>query len=326
MKKGKKKILILFNPSSGRGKALHKKAELLELLHEHQIKFELHQTTSEQDLRQQIVLRHHEFDCFVAAGGDSTLAIIIEELHKHKIALPIAIIPVGTSDDIARQWGMISMVEAVQALAQFETKHVDLVIAEDHKGKRLVGVAGQINIGLGAVVNDWMARLYRFNMIAKLPQAVVGFWVIFSLTLFKRLSLKVELTHKDSTKGSKNKTEVLECSAIIFTSICYWVKGLLFSPKSRCDDGLIEAVVVHKVGFFSVLKLFISSKKGNHIHLPFVKILQAKEFFLKNLDTKKTMLLQADGEIVCEKEKKLNAHKVHIYVQKQAVEAVFKKK
>lgn len=318
MEQCKKKFLILFNPSSGRGKAMHKKPELVKLLQRFQLHFELHQTNSEQDLRQQVLLRHHEFDCLVAAGGDSTLSIIIEELRRHKIVLPIAIIPVGTSDDIARQWGMVSMEDAVQALAQYQTKHVDLVVVANANGKRLVSVAGQVNIGLGALVNHWVGKLYKHKIFAKLPQAIVGFLVIFSLTLFKRLSLKVQL-------NSKEKTEELECSAIIFTSIRYWVKGLLFSPKSQCDDGLIEAVVVRKVGFLSVLKLFISSKKGNHVHLPFVEIWQSKEFFLKSLDANQKIFLQADGEIVCEKEKRLYIQEVHIAAKKQTIEAVVAK-
>lgn len=315
--KNKKKFFILFNPSSGRGKALEKKDELLQLLENYAIDFELHQTASEEDLRLQVFLRAKEFTCIVAAGGDSTLAIIIEELRNNSLTLPVAIIPVGTSDDIARQWGIVSMEDAVRALQNYKTAYIDLLRLESYSNQtshRLMSTLGQANIGLGALVNFWVAKFYRIKIFKKIPESIVGFFTILFLTAFKRLSLKVTLT-------TNEKSQEIDCSGIVFTSIRYWVKGLHFSPDSKCDDGLLEAVIIRRVGFFSMLKIFLRSRNGEHLLLPFVDYWQSQEFTVTSLQSNQKFLVQADGEILMTEETNHAKEKKELYLSQLRVRA-----
>lgn len=318
-----KKFLILFNPSSGKGKALQKKQDLLNLLQEENLSYDFYQTLSEQDLRQKVE-QATRYKCLVAAGGDSTFAIVVEEMLRLGIKMPVAIVPVGTSDDIARQWGIVSTKDAVQALAKYHLQFVDLIELsrfnlQIQKQESFAHIAGQVNIGLGALVNRSVAKFYKYGFLNKIPESIVGFFVILYLTAFGRLALPLKISVQDK---SGKQTKEMHCSAVLFTSIKYWVKGLHFSPDSLCDDGNIEAVIVKKAGFFSILKLFLASRNGEHLHLPFVEYWRGLQFEVESTNGSK-FFLQADGEILRTTDKaELSLNKFRLHVHKRSLQTV----
>lgn len=85
---------------------------------------------------------HNETDLVIIAGGDGTISSAAEALHRHK--LPLAVLPLGTANDLARSLGLNgSLGEAFQAVVEGHLRPLDLGIVNGHY------FFNAANIGLG---------------------------------------------------------------------------------------------------------------------------------------------------------------------------------
>jgi len=167
------KIAILFNPSAGKGKALNKKSHLEELLQKYDIPYDLFITQSEEDLIRLAGEKSKEYKVLVGAGGDSTFNIMIDEIFKRSVDVTFGMIGLGSSNDIAKEFGIDSLDKACLALKKKRTKRIDLgCIEEDTVLLRLY--IGQANVGLGVFVSKHAEDMAsRGSKWARL-QAVAG--------------------------------------------------------------------------------------------------------------------------------------------------------
>ena len=98
-----KRARIIYNPTSGR--ELFKKSlpEVLQKLEQAGYEASCHATTGPGDATvaaRQAVER--KFDVVIAAGGDGTLNEVVNGLVGHEFRPKFGIIPVGTTNDFAR--------------------------------------------------------------------------------------------------------------------------------------------------------------------------------------------------------------------------------
>src|SRR5215211_6687886 len=96
------KTYVVHNPVSGTTDAEAAWERIRQIMDEHQIPFEIYQTTGKEDIRD--VVREaikKGFERFVAVGGDGTISGVASGLVKTK--LPMVIIPTGTVNALARE-------------------------------------------------------------------------------------------------------------------------------------------------------------------------------------------------------------------------------
>ena len=97
-----KKVLLIVNPIAGKRKMRSNIMDVLHAFSKHQYLTATLTTTARGDAAEYVERYAAFFDLIVCGGGDGTLNEIISGLIKSRQRTPIAYIPVGTTNDMAR--------------------------------------------------------------------------------------------------------------------------------------------------------------------------------------------------------------------------------
>jgi diacylglycerol kinase (ATP) len=284
---GNEKLSILFNPSAGMGKALKKKAELEERLGQSGIPYDLTVTRSAEDLR--ALTRQHvkKYRAVVGAGGDSTFHIVVNEIMAAGADVNFGMIAVGSSNDIAKEFGVETLEKACLALKNMRTKKIDLgVIDEGEMPVRYF--LGQANIGVGAFVNQYVAELAQRKPKSAERQTLAGIRGIIRAYRDKRVPLPLAV----GFEGAHVEGEFV---AAIVSNVRYWATGKIINPKARPDDGRLDACLIRKCSFLRLARISSLANTGKHGKAKEVDILQSRSF---EISSPRPFMIQADGEIL----------------------------
>lgn len=156
--------------------------------------------------------------CIVAAGGDGTVADVV---NRHP-GRPIAVLPLGTENLLARFLGMKrSGSQVAEAIRQGTTLWLDTASAN---GQRFLLM---FSVGLDAEVVDAIHSA-RTGTIRRMS------YVIPVLKAFFRSRPK---TYRAATSDGSH---AIEGTHLIVTNIPRYGFGLPFAPDARGDDGLLD--------------------------------------------------------------------------------------
>ncbi len=281
------KTAILFNPSAACGRSRDKKAHLVRLLKEAGVSFELLETRSEAHLRKLVKEVAPDFPVLAGAGGDTTIQIMVNEIMATLYRPALAVIGLGSSNDLAREFGVDSMKRACAALREGRQKKIDI-------GRILTagGISryflGQASLGLGVWVNQYVASLSsRYSFLAK-KQFIAG--AVAVLTSKTAGKIPLSLTVEWGNAGFKGTWSV-----IVFSNIKYWASGRLFNPSASIDDGKLECFLIDDCSLIDLARLYLRTGKGKHTNNPRVRFVSSDSF---NISSSSPFSIQADGEIV----------------------------
>ncbi len=117
------KALLIFNPKSGSDSiSLEELTERI-AMHLKQAELSIFQTTGENDadkIRKEI--NKHNPNLLLVAGGDGTVKLVAESLQAQ---LPIAILPLGSANGLAKCLGIDLLEDGLEALRHLKMKNVD---------------------------------------------------------------------------------------------------------------------------------------------------------------------------------------------------------
>ncbi|CCQ74665.1 diacylglycerol kinase family protein [Magnetospira sp. QH-2] len=115
-----------------------------------------------------------QFDALVAAGGDGTINEVINGLDDFR--LPLAIVPLGTTNVLAREIGLAVQADAIaRTIAEGNPTPIHVGLANDRRFIQMAGigfdaqVVAQVNpsikklIGKGAYVVETFAQLVKYS-------------------------------------------------------------------------------------------------------------------------------------------------------------------
>lgn len=117
------KALLIFNPKSGSDPIRLEELTERIAMHLNQAELSVFQTTGENDadkIRQEI--NKHNPSLLLVAGGDGTVKLVAESLQAQ---LPIAILPLGSANGLAKCLGIDLLEDGLEALRQLKVKNVD---------------------------------------------------------------------------------------------------------------------------------------------------------------------------------------------------------
>ncbi|MDH7512010.1 MAG: diacylglycerol kinase family protein [Clostridiales bacterium] len=281
------RVALLFNPAAGKGRAIKAKYQLDRILHKHEILFDLYITQSVQDLRELARRASLEYETLVGVGGDSTFQIIIDEVMKTGGHPKLGLIGLGSSNDIAREFRVESLNKACSALRKGEIKTIDLGCLGLEE-ETLLYFLGQANIGLGALVNQYIEELSDRKPRLGKRQKIAGLFCILNAQRSGKVPLRLTI---DSVEG---RTEG-EFAAAVFSNIRYWATGRLINPGARVDDGYLDACLIRACSLPRLLHLALLAKNGKHITATEAVFLRSPVFTIRS---EQQFTVQADGEIV----------------------------
>lgn len=224
----------------------------------------------------------------VVVGGDGTVHAVAQSLHDLGLLRevgPIALVPAGTGNDLARTLGLpLDDVETAVALALGSSGR-DVELLRDDAGGVVVNA---VHVGIGAQAGALAARAKEhlgkvgLGRIAYPAGAVAAGVTHGSSEL--RVSVDGEVLHEGPT---------LLVAAGIGTSVG---GGTPLSPDADPFDGVIDVTVSTATGPVTRLGYAASLRAGRHVDRDDTVTAQGRELQVESLDGE-TFQTNADGEI-----------------------------
>ena len=149
---------ILLNPAAGAGRAGRGREQLEAELKRQGVSYVLTITDDESHLRDLTRSLAAEGHPLAGAGGDSTFLVMLDEIMAAPTRPRLGLIGIGSSNDVPREFGLDTLERACAALKNGTARTIDIGFVETDGGAKR-HFLGQANIGLGAEVNRYVARL-----------------------------------------------------------------------------------------------------------------------------------------------------------------------
>ncbi|MGB7295545.1 MAG: diacylglycerol kinase family protein [Candidatus Aminicenantales bacterium] len=278
---------ILFNPAAGKGAAKKRKARLEYVLRKWEVPYNLIITQSADDLRTLTREAAGRYHALVGAGGDSTFQIMVDELAKSGADVDLGLIPLGSSNDIAREFGLIDLEKACRILKRGRTRTIDLG-AVHHQGRLLNYFVGQVNIGLGVQVNRYVEEFSRRWPPFASFQSLAGTLGVFRA--YRRNEVPLSLSIQAGDQESRGRFILAS-----FNNIRFWASGRILSPSAQPDDGRLDGCLIENCSFLRLARLAALARRGKLAAASEAAFLIAPEF---RISSERGFDVQVDGEII----------------------------
>jgi YegS/Rv2252/BmrU family lipid kinase len=273
------KAFVVLNPVAGNSDPEAVQAMLKRKFAEVGWEYELYLTTGEEHLKD--VVREaleRNFDLVIAAGGDGTVSDVADGLVHTEV--PLAILPVGTGNVLAWDWGIPQRLEA--ALNLIVGKHV--VVASDavRVGERYYFL--DLSVGLGPLLmrdtpTDEKRRLGRAAYIWTGLKKALG----YQPNLFE-----IEI---DGRTLIRPATEVM-----LHNSGALAAPHFRWDTNIRMDDGALDLCIIRARNAFDYLKLgwsLVVHRQNRHSNVSCHRVCEGVR-----INSSRPLPVQADGEVI----------------------------
>lgn len=206
----------------------------------------------------------------ILVGGDGLISVALQVAAAR--TLPVALVPAGSGNDFARQFGLPrSPRKAVRALLNANPRRVDLGLVR-YRGPdgdpREKWFAGGLSIGFDAAINR------RANAL-RLPigplRYVAGLFAEIAALQMREFWVSCPGTAGGPGAAGTARRRYTGLLATVM-NIRTLGGGIPISPRSRTDDGLLELVEVAHSGKLRLLSVLGLLARGRHEALPEVTI------------------------------------------------------
>jgi len=279
----KHRWLVVANPISGQGRAMHHRHEIEAVLRRHGLEFDFVVSEHPGHAIELVAVavadgcRH-----VLAVGGDGTVHECANGIFRQR-AVPteevtLGVMPIGTGNDWARTHGISKDYAEVAALMAAGTHRLhDVGVAEFGDGSRrhFVNVAG---LGFDA------------HVVESLPDRTLG-PLAYLVGLAKGL-----LNYRAVPLGLTFAGRRIDARAfVLFFAIGrYCGSGMNVAPKAEADDGLFDITLVQELSRWEVLKSLRRLFDGTLLTHPKVIALREAE---ANVEAG-PVPVEADGELI----------------------------
>ena len=214
----------------------------------------------------------------IGVGGDGTISLLANMLAGSNI--PLGILPAGSANGMAKELNIPT--DAAKALDIICTGNVtptDLIQINDRFCMHLS------DLGLNA-------QLIKHFDEGKLR----GKWG------YARVVLKTLLAKQEMQVRINSESEVVSRTAVMvaFANAKTYGTGAVINPEGKIDDGLFEIIIVKKLKFTALLRMFFKPGLFNPKHIEIISCREAQ------VRTHRSMHFQIDGEYIG-KEKNVKA-------------------
>jgi diacylglycerol kinase (ATP) len=270
------KIVIIANPVSGGGRSYRRIRDYVRNFEHPDWDIEIVDTHSPEHagmLARELMQRPP--DLLGICGGDGTINEVASRVPQP--ACPVALIPTGTANVVARELGIpLNPVRALQvALKMRAVRRVDLGCL-DGGSRRFLFVAG---IGFDAYV----VASVRPNLKRKLGMAAYAAAIISCLRNYSFPTFEVMIG--DQTYAA---TSCLACNAKSYGG------GLIFCPDADMSDGMLDVLILKGNHRLALASFLLQAWCGRPANLDWVCRLRARTLGIKGGNG---ALVQADGEL-----------------------------
>jgi diacylglycerol kinase (ATP) len=279
------KVIALTNPVSGHGAAIHAAQVAIAQLHRRGVEVVEIIGDDAQDARHLVAAALEKgADAVMVTGGDGVISNALQVLAGTDI--PAGIVPAGTGNDHAREFGIPTKdpEAAADIIVDGWTETIDL---------------GRIQYGNGRVKGDkWFGTVAatgfdslvtdRANRMSW-PHGRLRYYV----AMLAELSQLRLLPFRMVLDGTKEVDADITLAA--FGNTRSYGGGLRICPNADHADGLLDITMVHEVSRTKLVRLFPTVMKGTHINLAEVSTARAKSIHVECPGIN----VYADGDFAC---------------------------
>ena len=290
-----RRVFVIFNPASGRGRGARRIKRFLSLLEKHIPGF-MHAATSRAG--EEIVLAERAiaegFNLIVAVGGDGTWSNVADRIvDSGKANVALGLLASGTGNDFGRNFGvsMRSPEIAVRTLARGVVRGVDVgrVITG---GTPLRAQAGPHRTSRGRN----FLNLVGFGFDVAVIEDTSGARFLRGELLYKVTALKNLFSYSGVPLVLEGDGPTVDGEQLMLTisNAPFFGGGFLIAPEAQLDDGLLDACVIGNTPAFKRWRLFNAAPKGRHVRSPHVQMRQSTRFSVRFSTPPK---YEVDGEL-----------------------------
>jgi diacylglycerol kinase (ATP) len=272
-------IVVVANPTAGRGKAGRRIGTATSILRELRVEHEVRVAGSPTEM-EEVCREAGEQGAEIVAvlGGDGTVSCAANGLVGTGAAL--AVLPAGTGDDIARALGAGSFTAAVRLLANPSTAAIDLArVRAGEIDRCFVNIAGA---GFDSEVNE----------TANAMSLRLGGTGTYVAALVKTLSRFTPARYDLTIEGEPLRVDAM--LVVVGSGISYG-GGMKVLPHASMTDGVLDLCVVEALSKGAFLRAFPKVFRGRHTTHPKVRMLRATSV---TIEANRGVQVYADGERV----------------------------
>ncbi len=277
------KILLVFNPEAGHGRAKKHLKEIESLFGHYNINFDIALTGYKGHAVELVKNANlNNYKAVVSAGGDGTLFETLNGIFKNtKASLkpPLGIIPIGTGNAFVRDMELDNgkYKDAVEIIANGNLRKTDVGKFVTHGEEYYF-----LNIvGLG-FVSDVAKLAHKLKIFGNFSYTL---GVLIKMIPLKSYPLTIEIDGKVYERDNL----FVEVSNSRYTS------NFLMAPNAKTNDGYLDITLLNKTTRRKLLSYFPKIFTGEHIFVEDVETFQGKNVLIKTSDNKE---LTPDGEIL----------------------------
>jgi diacylglycerol kinase (ATP) len=276
------KVIALTNPVSGHGAAIRAAQLAIARLHQRGVEVVEIIGDDAQDARHLVGAAIEKgADAVMVTGGDGVVSNALQVLAQTDI--PLGIIPAGTGNDHAREFGIPTKdpEAAADIVVDGCTETIDLGRLRDASGAvKWFGTVAAT--GFDSLVTDRANRMrwphgrlrYYLAMLAELSQLrLLPFRMVLDET--KEIDADITLAAFGNTRS--------------------YGGGLLICPDADRTDGLLDITMVHEASRTKLVRLFPTVIKGTHVNLDEVRTARARSIHVDSAGIN----VYADGDFAC---------------------------
>jgi len=271
------RLIIIANPSSGRGRVLRKLRTYLRNWPHSGWQCTLLETQGPEHAgllaREACV---DPPDVLAVCGGDGTLKEVVSSIPDPPC--PVGIIPAGTANLLAQEIGMpVEYRRAIEVILEMAVRRVDLGVLKGRSLHRFLLMAG---IGFDGYV------VARLRPAAKRR---------FGVAAYVAKALRSHLTYPFEQFQVTVDGAVYPATSCIVANACRYGGGLRLTPDADISNGSLEVLVVQSASSYAYVWFILSALAGRTPHSPFIRRFRSRG---ARVDGPRGIWVQADGEAV----------------------------
>ncbi len=267
-------ILLVYNPISGEGTFKDKLDRAVDTLQQFNYNVILHRTKSDDDLTGLFSQLKDNIHAVAAAGGDGTIHHVVNGMLKADLNhIPLGVIPVGTSNDVANYIG-VQVENALEVIGRRNVNTIDL-------GQ--VNGTYFINVASGGFITDvpYTTSVKLKSLTGRLAYYLKG---IEKLPNIKPIPAKIS-----SPQVAVDEDILL--FIVLNGSVAGGFKNL--APASM-TDGKLDVLIFKHIPISKLVPLFVKILRGEHIEDP--SLIYFKSEGPIEIDCPKYISSDLDGE------------------------------
>ncbi|KPD20679.1 lipid kinase [Idiomarina abyssalis] len=264
--------LLVINPKSRNGHS-DELTQATDLLRNSGIEVEVCVTESPSHMASCIENYREKKGVVIVAGGDGTISSALESIYKSEQTL--AILPMGTANDLARSLGIShDVVAAAQAIVNDKRERINLAKVNN---SYFVNVA---HVGLGVeVTRELTSEMKKYF-------GVFAYLGAFTSVMKRNKSFKVQI----EADGWKESVKAIHLAV---GNGRYYGGGNVVDDDSTLLDGQLNLFCLKPIRWWRLLLLGVNFRNGNLQKAERVVCKKARKISIK---TSRAKHIQADGE------------------------------